>query len=171
MKTTTVLLSLLLIAYCTCLAAPADSIAQHKWVDSIFDLANKKVHATKTDSMVAVFTTLSSQDSIFRKAYINYQLWGLQHRNQTLQWNLTSGIIIFWCVILLVFTGIVFAGVQFYLSTKNKVAGAADIVTQIEAGMNGIKVSSPVLGVIILTLSLLFFYLYLVYVYPVSEVF
>jgi hypothetical protein len=31
-------------------------------------------------------------------------------------------------------------------------------------------VSSPVLGVIILVISLGFFYLYLVYVYPISEI-
>jgi hypothetical protein len=34
----------------------------------------------------------------------------------------------------------------------------------------GLKVSSPVLGVIILVISLAFFYLYLVYVYPISEI-
>jgi hypothetical protein len=43
--------------------------------------------------------------------------------------------------------------------------------TSIEAGKSGFKISSPVLGVIILTLSLAFFYLYLVHVYPVSDTF
>ena len=43
-------------------------------------------------------------------------------------------------------------------------------VTQIEASLQGIKVSSPVLGVIILTISLLFFYLYLYFVYPIENV-
>lgn len=42
-------------------------------------------------------------------------------------------------------------------------------VTKIEASLQGIKVSSPVLGVIILIISLLFFYLYLIFVYPVKD--
>lgn len=41
----------------------------------------------------------------------------------------------------------------------------------VELSTSGIKVSSPVLGVIILALSLAFFYLYLVYVYPIKEIF
>jgi hypothetical protein len=44
-------------------------------------------------------------------------------------------------------------------------------ITEFEASAKGIKVSSPVLGVIILVISLAFFYLYLVYVYPISEIF
>lgn len=44
-------------------------------------------------------------------------------------------------------------------------------VTQLEASLQGIRVSSPVLGVIILALSFLFFYLYLKYVYPINEIF
>ncbi|MET0621610.1 MAG: hypothetical protein ABW250_01385 [Pyrinomonadaceae bacterium] len=43
--------------------------------------------------------------------------------------------------------------------------------TQLEASLQGIKVSSPILGVIILALSFLFFYLYLKYVYPINEIF
>jgi len=42
-------------------------------------------------------------------------------------------------------------------------------VHQLELGQTGLKVSSPVLGVIILVISLAFFYLYLVYVYPIGE--
>jgi hypothetical protein len=41
--------------------------------------------------------------------------------------------------------------------------------TSFQASANGIKLSSPVLGVIILGLSLLFFYLYLSFVYPIHE--
>jgi hypothetical protein len=36
---------------------------------------------------------------------------------------------------------------------------------------SGIKVSSPVLGVVILVISLAFFYFYLVYVYPIENIF
>lgn len=43
-------------------------------------------------------------------------------------------------------------------------------ITSIEASTSGLKVSSPVLGVIILSISLLFFYLYLAFVYPIHEI-
>jgi hypothetical protein len=45
------------------------------------------------------------------------------------------------------------------------------LLTEIEASLQGFRVSSPVLGVIILALSFLFFYLYLKYVYPINEIF
>jgi hypothetical protein len=44
-----------------------------------------------------------------------------------------------------------------------------DDITEIEASVTGIRVSSPVLGVLILVISFLFFYLYLIYVYPVVD--
>jgi hypothetical protein len=48
---------------------------------------------------------------------------------------------------------------------------ADHMVTQIEASFQGLRVSSPILGVIILVISFLFFYLYLKYVYPITETF
>jgi len=45
------------------------------------------------------------------------------------------------------------------------------LVTQIEASPQGFRISSPILGVIILALSFLFFYLYLKYIYPIMEIF
>jgi hypothetical protein len=48
-------------------------------------------------------------------------------------------------------------------------ASSLGLDTSLEASAQGLKVSSPVLGVIILSLSLLFFYLYLNFVYPIHE--
>jgi hypothetical protein len=39
---------------------------------------------------------------------------------------------------------------------------------EIEVSASGAKVSTPVIGVIILTLSLAFFYLYLKFVFPIE---
>ena len=47
----------------------------------------------------------------------------------------------------------------------------ATAVSTIKVGKDGFEVSSPVLGVIILALSLGFFYLYPVYAYPIHEIF
>jgi uncharacterized membrane protein len=51
------------------------------------------------------------------------------------------------------------------------VSETSQTMTEIQASLQGIKVSSPVLGVIILIISFLFFYLYLVHVYPINDVF
>lgn len=49
--------------------------------------------------------------------------------------------------------------------------GIHPLATKLQVSGSGVVVESSVLGVVILTLSLVFFYLYLVYVYPVVNVF
>jgi hypothetical protein len=102
------------------------------------------------------------------REYYAYKASGLRYRSRVFEWQLFSSRIIFATVILLVASGIVFAAIQFRAGLKRPPA-AAD-ATQIDLGAGSIKVSSPVLGVIILVISLAFFYLYLVYVYPISEI-
>ena len=104
--------------------------------------------------------------SLCWKAYrngLNYYEFGLSHRQNVLEWQHISTKIILFVVLTLVGMGLYFAWVQFQkgetLNTDNK----------IELSANGLKISSPVLGVIILALSLGFFYLYLVHVYPITE--
>lgn len=106
-----------------------------------------------------------------------YATWGLSHRRRVFEWQHQSSRIIFVAVLLLVFTGVGFSGIQFYRSLR-EAEGTVPVgeagergVSHIELSTGGLKISSPVLGVIILGLSLAFFYLYLVYVYPIAETF
>jgi len=110
--------------------------------------------------------------------YYAYRASGLQHRRHVFEWQLFSSKVTFVTVLLLVAAGIVFAAIQFRVGLARrredakKTAAQPDdkgMVTELELGTTGIKVSSPVLGVIILLISLAFFYLYLVFVYPISE--
>jgi hypothetical protein len=119
---------------------------------------------------------LSRQDPSVRakqveaaREYYAYKTQGYRHRRRVFEWQLLSERIIFVAVLVVVLAGLYFAAVQFHIGLRRR--GAAPAVTEISASAEGIKVSSPVLGVIILTLSLAFFYLYLVYVYPISEIF
>jgi|HubBroStandDraft_3_1064219.scaffolds.fasta_scaffold05225_4 uncharacterized membrane protein len=125
------------------------------------------------------------------RAYYDYRISGLRQRGAVYGWQLASSKITFAVVIFLVLVGIYFSWLQFRLSLRPRPApvpaGAAlattvapeaatevaraEAVTEISAGLDGIKVSSPVLGVIILVISLLFFYLYLAYVYPINQSF
>ena len=104
--------------------------------------------------------------------YYSYRASGLQHRRSVFEWQLLSSKVTFVTVLLLVGAGIVFAAVQFSAGLARRVGQETsdkETATQLELATTGIKVTSPVLGVIILIISLAFFYLYLVYVYPISE--
>lgn len=98
------------------------------------------------------------------RAGLAYYEWGLSHREDVLWWQHISTRAIFFVVLVLVGIGVFFAWVQFRSGLSSETSH------EVEVSLKGIKVSSPVLGVIILTLSLVFFYLYLRYVYPVQEI-
>ena len=98
-----------------------------------------------------------------------YRASGLLHRRRVFEWQLISSKIIFVTVLLLVASGIVFAALQFRAGLKRTTSDAQDEVTSLDISTTSIKVSSPILGVIILVISLVFFYLYLAYVYPITE--
>lgn len=102
------------------------------------------------------------------QAYYDYRIEGFDHRRRVFAWQLLSSRIIFLLVVSLVGAGIYFSWLQFRQGLKGDAGG--DTRTTLEATPGSIKLSSPVLGVIILTLSLLFFYLYLVFVYPIEEI-
>lgn len=118
------------------------------------------------------------------REYYDYRTSGYKHRTKVFEWQLASSRVIFVVVIFLVLTGVYFSWVQFRTalrekhppeSAKEATLGGEDPpakpdVTEFVASLKGVRVSSPVLGVIILVISLVFFYLYLVYVYPVHEV-
>jgi hypothetical protein len=126
-----------------------------------------------------------------------YLISAYQHRRSSFDWNLAADKIIVLVVSGLVFAAIQFrvglAGVAAFeprpsphaeesapdeaevpakrsgLHTQ-AVPQLGDMATNLELSANGIKVSSSVLGVIVLLISMAFFYLYARYVYPIQEV-
>jgi hypothetical protein len=106
------------------------------------------------------------------QAYFAYRKAGYEHRLGVFEWQSLSTKIIFFVVLLLVLAGIVFAAIQFHAGLRGRGEGDAPAEeTEISLSLREVKVRSPVLGVIILTISLAFFYLYLVHVYPIRNVF
>lgn len=107
------------------------------------------------------------------QAYYAYRKAGYEHRLGVFAWQSLSTKIIFFIVLLLVVAGIYFAAIQFHsgLRRRGDGAGAPAEETELSLSLREVKVRSPVLGVIILTISLAFFYLYLVHVYPIRNVF
>ncbi len=103
-------------------------------------------------------------------SYYQYRIDGYRHRQEVFRWQLLSSRIIFVMVIFLVLVGLYFSWLQFRSALNAEPTSASSQETTFEASASGLKVSSPVLGVIILAISLAFFYLYLVHVYPIEEI-
>jgi hypothetical protein len=128
-------------------------------------------------------------------AKAQYQTWSLKHAKDAYEWQHISTMIIFVVVILLMVAGVVFSWIQFRQGMHHPVQAIASSVstiaqpastsadstqapsevaiekssvTEFSASPQGIKVASSTLGVIILVISMCFFYMYLVYVYPIN---
>lgn len=110
--------------------------------------------------------TLRAWDASRERLY-RYHSEALDHRMTVFRWQYRSSVAIFAVVVLIVAVGLYFSWMQFHASDRGREIKPSSL----EASAGGLKVSSPVLGVIILALSLGFFYLYLVHVYPIFEVF
>ena len=171
-------------------ASAQDSLTSEERIRRVMDKTDNDIKQRQVlglDSTMVMIERLSRYDTLLKGQLYDYYRFGMEHRKKSFNWNLLSSKITFWVVILLVFSGIVFAGIQFYISLKERSAkqnplepqkitvenkdAYGEFNTQLEASAKGIKISSPVLGVIILVISLLFFYLYLAYVYPIQETF
>lgn len=97
----------------------------------------------------------------------SYNNWALKNRKKVIEKQQINAKIIFVLVIAIVLSGLVFSALQFRNAMKNSKKKGAVSDTTVKATLAGIEISSSILGVIILTLSIVFFYLYLTMVYPV----
>jgi hypothetical protein len=181
------------------LVTPGVSLAQSKMDQAITatstepapeDLESPRASAADKATITAMPATPSDvvlADSATKQSYLNamtryyeYRANGYAYRSRVFEWQLLSSRLIFAVVLALVCAGLYFAWVQFRAAmlAASRPATAPDsagqgvtLATQLEMSAKGIVVNSSVMGVIILALSLGFFYLYLVYVYPITDTF
>jgi len=114
-----------------------------------------------------------------------YSVFAWKNRQDAFAWQSVSTKVIFWVVIVVVLTGLYLSWMQFKLAlkmpltkttqTKKGQSNKANPSDQIEASTievttSGVKITSSVIGLIILVLSIVFFFLYLKFVYPIIEV-
>jgi hypothetical protein len=126
------------------------------------------------------------------KAHYDQDKWALQQRQRIFEWQYYAGIVVFFVSISVVVLGLYMSWLQFHSFHLRAKATAVRVDTtaaqpshkkphelaqevsqeqiknEIEISPTGAKVSTPVVGVIILTLSLAFFYLYLKFVFPIE---
>lgn len=145
--------------------------------DSLDDFTEYLDSAHQTKSS---FEKRLIMEDTYQEAKYEYYIQSLHSRKDAFAWSHTSSKIIFWMVLVIVFFGLVFSSIQFYISmlrakqrtlTKEgqEVPTEPATGTSLKISMSGLEVNSSVLGIIILVLSLGFFYIYLIHVYPVKE--
>ena len=97
-----------------------------------------------------------------------HQAWTLKNRQSAMKRQQFIGIVVFCVAVVLVAIGVVFAWMQFRIAMRHAKAGEILPSSTIKASIGSIEVSSSVLGILILALSLVFFYLYLRYVFQLT---
>ena len=136
--------------------ASSDSLAQ----------AEAEAEASPPQANIATVPNPDSRASQARseydEAYWHYQRDAIEHTRKVYAWQHVSSVIIFYVVIFLVLIGVLFSWLQF------RAAAYKGESEELDASMKGVKITSSTLGVVILVLSMCFFYLYLRYVYPVN---
>jgi hypothetical protein len=90
--------------------------------------------------------------------------WG--RRQRVFEWQHTSGVVLFWSVVLMTFVGLGMAMWQF---AKDKPA-AGQVAHTLEISRDGLKLSSSFAGLVVVAVSFGFLYLYLREVYPINFV-
>jgi len=92
-----------------------------------------------------------------------------EHNRRVFEFQHFSTKVIFWVVLFLVFSGVFFAALQFFGFGGGRGANTGTD-TEFAASIKGVNVKSPVMGIVILAMSLAFYFLYLKYVYPITVV-
>jgi hypothetical protein len=102
-------------------------------------------------------------DAFYEESKKNIE-WVFSQRQKGYEWNHFSTIVIFWVVIIIVMTGVILSIMEF-----QKDLNAAEPTALKFSFKDGIEITSSVIGILLLTFSLVFFYLYLKQVYPIVE--
>lgn len=113
--------------------------------------------------------TLKAYHQALRADY-RYQMDVMELRRSAYMTNSLHTQLVFWLVVMVVLAGIGFSWLQFRATLKRiERAGPAEAaeMTELSIGKDGVKLNTSTLGVIILAMSLGFFYLYILHVYPV----
>jgi len=145
--------------------SPEKKTPEHKTSgSSIYDQAKAAASQSGNGGATSIgSSTKSAQaEDDYNVEYWKYQVKVLEHSRKVYAWQHISSIIIFYVVVFLVLVGVVFSWLQF------RAAAFKGESEELDANLKGVKITSSTLGVVILVLSMCFFFLYLRYVYPVN---
>ncbi len=137
--------------------------------------------AVKADIDKAVMGQAGKRGQEVADLQMVYYRFSIEHQIKVLRWQFYSSILIFFSVILIVLTGLYLSYRQFELAVPGmkraarkkavEQAGTEEIQlaqTKLEISKDSIKIDTAVIGLVILVISVAFFFLYLEFVFPVS---
>ena len=104
----------------------------------------------------------NSFDDHSRMLNAAYDLWVLNDRGRAFGWQRINGIVLFITALSILAFGFFLTWLEFGKAREKPV--------ELEIGTTGVKVSSEVIGIVILIIALTFTYLYIDRIYPISEV-
>ena len=148
--------------------------------DSRLSLISKAIE--KKDYTKEIENESLSINSNYHNDSINlaYQKFNLIHWKRSFAWQYYSSIVIFILVVMIVLFGLYLSYYQFSLVSnmikKNEerndkikldTTNIEILKADLEIHKDGVKISTAVVGLVILVISIVFFFLYLKFVYPI----
>jgi hypothetical protein len=160
------------------------------------DLQKKKTAVDRALAGYMVGARDSASPELARKhdqwvaAYDDYQIFLLQRARDAYEWQQIASWFVLFLVTFVVVAGVLFAGYQLYWSlqpfpkhargaaatgAKSGAGGSgtgpeATAASDFSVGAQGIRITSSTVGVVVLTISLVFLYLFIIHVYPITPV-
>lgn len=103
----------------------------------------------------------------YTKKYYEYLAKKADLNLAQFEWQRTASERLLWLVVVVVFSGVAFSGYQLWRASKtNDLPGDSSI----EIAVQKVKITSSVVGVIVLAISIIFFYFFLIEVYRVKVI-
>jgi hypothetical protein len=160
---------------------------------NIFEETDAEIQKLHDTALINHYSTLNTITTFkkdiaknkYATEYMNHYSSNLGFRRRVFEWQLLSSKFIFFIVMVVVLSGILFSGLQFYQSFKltskfTRMANSKNL-EQIEkiidqesskievSPTGGFSVTTSIVGLLVLGVSIGFFYLYLNHVYPINE--
>lgn len=161
-----------------------------RWIATVIFIlsiavANAGDNETNIERLKAEYNTLLAEKAVnslkyhrqFEESKLQHDLLSMKHRQESLSFQYMQGWVIFIVVMVLVLGGFYLAFLQFKLDEKITLAKAEiDNIsdkslsdTTLEVSKEGVKITSSVIGLIVLGMSFAFFYMYIKHVYTITE--
>lgn len=86
---------------------------------------------------------------------------------ENFRWQQRASEVLMWTVLAVVFSGLGFSGYQLYHATR---LGKDPAASEIEVSTNKVRVTSSIVGLVVLFMSIAFLYLFLIEVYRIKPV-
>ena len=183
MKIFTVLLFVALLASHAVFAQDSNSPSSSKTLMEKFEGKTREENQNSAPKTSYDLNYIIALNKNVAEKQNEYQIFVYQNRMETFQWQMFTTKVIFFVVIFIVILGVFTSIVQFYHSVPpssliqrikkpdpNDAETPATAPTELEVSLSGVKIKSQLIGVVIFAMSIVFFYLYVANVYPITEV-